>query len=87
MRRKGLYYEKIVFCSGNTEFGVFWGGHIKPVEDNDNNSLYEGFYDWVNITSPEEKLEDEKTYNYCIIRRSIAWASKKVPDNDLIVES
>jgi len=74
---------RIVGCSGHPEFNVLWGGHIEEVVDNDNNSLYEGFYKWVNVTPSEETIEDEKTYNYCIIRRFIAWASQKVPDNDL----
>ena len=74
---------RIVGCSGHPEFNVLWGGHIEDVEDNDNNSLYEGFYKWVNVTPSEETIEDEKTYNYCIVRRIIAWASQKVPDNDL----
>jgi len=74
---------RIVRCSGHPEFKINWGGHIEDVEDNDNNNHYEGFYKWVNITPDNETIEDEKTYNYCIIRRAIAWASKKVPDNDL----
>jgi len=74
---------RIVRCCGHPEFGVIWGGHIKSLEDTDKNSKYEGFYRWVNTTPPELTKEDEKTYNYFIIRRSIAWASKKVPDNDL----
>ena len=74
---------RIVGCSGHPEFNVLWGGHIEDVVDNDNNSLYEGFYKWVNVTPSEKTIEDEKTYNYCIVRRIIAWASQKVPDNDL----
>jgi hypothetical protein len=33
-------------------------------------------------TPLNETIEDEFSYNYCIIRRSVAWAAK-VPDNDL----
>lgn len=74
---------RIVRCSGHLEFNVWWGGHIEAVEDNDQNNIYEGFYKWVNVTPSEETIEDEDTFNYWIIRRSIAWASQKVPDNDL----
>ncbi|MCK4365467.1 MAG: hypothetical protein KAW45_05410 [Thermoplasmatales archaeon] len=74
---------RIVRCSGHPEFKVYWGGHIEDVEDDNENNHYEGFYKWVNVTPDEETIEDEKTYNYCIIRRSLAWASQKVPDNNL----
>lgn len=75
--------SRIVRCSGHPEFKTRWGGHIEIVEDHDENNLYEGFFKWVNFIPEEETIEDEKTHNYCIIRRAIAWASKKVPDNDL----
>lgn len=78
-----LNQSRIVRCSGHPEFSVIWGGHIENLEDTDENSQYEGFYRWVNTTPPELTIEDEKTYNYCIIRRIIAWASKKVPNNNL----
>jgi hypothetical protein len=74
---------RIVRCSGHPELKVWWGGHIEDVEDDDTNNHYEGFYRWVNITPENETIEDEVTYNHCIFRRFIAWASKKVPDNDL----
>jgi hypothetical protein len=74
---------RIVRSSGHPEFGVCWGGHIEEVNDNDKNNIYEGFYRWVNITPYDETIEDEKTYNYFVIRRVLAWASKIVNDNDL----
>jgi len=74
---------RIILCSGHPEFKVRWGGHIEDVEDDDENNLYEGFYRWVDFIPEEETVEDERTYNYGVMRRVIAWASKKVPDNDL----
>lgn len=73
---------RIVRCSGHPEFMVWWGGHIGEVEDNDENRIYDGFYYWMNVTPFNETVEDEKTYNYWINRRSVAWAAK-IPDNDL----
>jgi hypothetical protein len=44
--------------------------------------LYDGLYTLEGATPLNETIEDEFTYNYCIISRSVAWAAK-VPDNDL----
>jgi len=74
---------RIILCAGHPEMFVWWGGHIKKVEDTDDNNLFDGLYRWVDITSFDETPQDEKTYNWWIIRRHVAWASKKVPDNDL----
>jgi len=74
---------RIVLCVGHPEYRVWWGGHIEEVPDNDNNSLFSGFYRWVNVTPEEETIEDEWTYNWWIVLRSIAWASKLLPENDL----
>jgi len=74
---------RIVRSSGHPEFKVWWGGHIEEMTDTDHNNLYDGSHHWVDITPFNETVEDEITYNYCIIRRCIAWASQKVPDNDL----
>jgi hypothetical protein len=78
-----MHKARIVRCSGHPEFAVIWGGHIENEDDHEENTMYEGFYKWVNVTPAKDTIEDEKTYNYWIIRRSIAWASKKVPDNNL----
>ena len=74
---------RIVLCSGHPEHNVWWGGHIEEVEDVEYNNIYEGLYRWKDIIPEEETDEDEFEYNYCIIRRSIAWASQKVSENDL----
>lgn len=74
---------RIARCNGHPEDNVWWGGYIEDVEDTDYNSQYEAFYKWKDITPEEETEEDEFAFNYCIIRRSVAWASQKVPDNDL----
>jgi len=74
---------RIVRCVGHPEFKVWWGGHIEEMPDTDHNNLYEGTHRWVDVTPFNETVEDEMTYNYCIVRRCIAWASQKVPDNDL----
>jgi len=74
---------RIVLCGGHPEMGVFWGGHIEEVDDTLVNNLHNGFYYWMDITPFDETHEDERTYNWWIVRRHFAWASKKVPDNDL----
>ena len=74
---------RIVRCSGHTEHNVWWGGRIVNAADTDYDNMYEGFYKWVDIIPENETIEDEFSYNYWINRRSIAWASKKVPNNHL----
>ena len=74
---------RIVLCAGHPEDNVWWGGYIEEVEDTKDNNLYEGFYHWKDIIPEENTTEDEFSYNYWIVRRSVAWVSKIVPDNDL----
>ena len=74
---------RIVRSSGHPEFSVWWGGYIEEREDNNENCIYDGLYYWRDRTPSNETPQDEKTYNYWINRRCVAWASKKVPDNDL----
>ncbi len=73
---------RIIRCSGHPELVTWWGGHLEDITDNQTNNLYVGLYRLVGATPMNQTIEDEKTYNYCIIRRCIAWAAK-VPDNDL----
>jgi len=73
---------RIVRCSGHPELVTWWGGHLQDIEDTDTNTLYDGLYTLEDATPLNETIEDEFSYNYCIIRRSVAWADK-VPDNDL----
>jgi len=68
---------RIILSSGHPEYKVWWGGEIINAEDTDNNKLWDGLHNWVNISS--YKID----YNSCIVRRHVAWVSKKVPDNDL----
>jgi len=72
---------RIVKCTGHPEHNVWWGGHIVE-EDTDDDTLYEGLYHWEDIIPENQTIEDEFSYNYWTLRRSIAWAAK-VPDNDL----
>lgn len=71
------------YARGHPEHNVWWGGYIKEAEDTDENNIYEAFYRWKDVIPEEETIEDEFSYNYWINRRSVAWVSKKVPDNDL----
>jgi len=68
---------RIVLSGGHPEIFVWWGGHIEEVKDTSENSLFNGLHYWTGIT------EVDYNYNKCIVRREAAWASKKVPDNDL----
>jgi len=74
---------RIVLCTGHPEDNVWWGGYIEEIADTEYNNIYDGFYHWKNIIPEEETLEDEFSYNYWILQRSVAWVSRMVPDNDL----
>jgi len=72
---------RIISSPGHPEAPIWWGGHIVEV-DTDHDNLANGFFHWENVTSYEVTPEDEYTYNYCLVRRIIAWVAK-VPDRDL----
>jgi len=73
---------RIVRCSGHPELKIFWGGHLEDANDTGANTLYEGFYYVAGTVPFNQTVEDERTYNYCIIRRVLAWEAK-IPDDDL----
>jgi hypothetical protein len=73
---------RIVRCTGHPEHNVWWGGHIDEVPDTDDNTLFEGFYRWKDILPENETIEDEFSYNYWTMRRSVAWAAQ-IPDDAL----
>ena len=74
---------RIVLTGLHPEFKVWWGGYINKTLDTEYNSLWNGLHRWEDIIPFNETVEDEYKYNNWINRRSISWASKKVPDNDL----
>jgi hypothetical protein len=74
---------RIVLTAPHPEYMVWWGGHIESLPDTKNNSLKEGFHTWKDITPFNKTAEDEFRHAWWIIRRQVAWASKKVLDNDL----
>jgi len=74
---------RIVLSGPHIEHAIWWGGHIEEMPDTDKNCLSEGFYKWVDRIPFEVTSEDESSYTWWMVRRSVAWASKKVPDNDL----
>jgi len=74
---------RIVLCSPHPEYKVWWGGHIEEMEDTEDNCLVDGFHKWVDVTPFNETVEDELHHTWWMIRRQVAWASQKVPDNDL----
>ena len=73
---------RIVRCTGHPEDNVWWGGHIEELEDTDHNNMYDAFHRWMDIIPENETEENEFEFNYCINRRSVAWAAK-IPDDDL----
>jgi hypothetical protein len=73
---------RIIRCTGHPEHNVWWGGYIEEAEDTKNNNLFEGLYHWKDILPENETIEDEFSYNYWTLRRSIAWAAQ-IPDDDL----
>lgn len=73
---------RIVLISGHPEYNVWWGGHIEETEDDNHNNLFESMYHWVDVTSEDKTLENEFSYNYWIVRRSLAWTAK-IPSSDL----
>jgi len=74
---------RIVVCSPHPEYKVWWGGHIEEVEDTEYNCILDGFHKWVNVTPFDETVEDELHHTWWMVRRQVAWASQKVPDNAL----
>jgi len=74
---------RIILCGGHPEITVWWGGYIQEAEDTNDNSIFNGLFHWTDVIPFEETPEDEITYNWWMMRRHIAWASQKVPDNDL----
>ena len=74
---------RLVLCSGHPELNVWWGGYIQEREDTKNNNMFEGFHRWVDVIPSNETIEDENSYNFWIVRRSVAWVSQKVPNNSL----
>jgi hypothetical protein len=74
---------RVILCGGHPESYVWWGGYIKDMEDTNYNNFLSGFYYWVDRTPWDETVEDELSYNWWIVRRHVAWVSKKVPNNDL----
>jgi len=71
---------RLLLCSPHTERNIWWGGHVQESVDTDHNNLFEGLWMWVDIIPNPWDLE--RTYNYWLNRRCIAWAGK-VADNDL----
>jgi len=74
---------RIVLCTGHPEMFVFWGGHIEEKMDTSNNNLFDALHYWKDFVPFNETTEDEERYNWWMVRRHVAWASKVVPDNDL----
>jgi len=68
---------RIILSTGHPEFKVWWGGEIINAKETKTNKLWDGLHYWTNISSYSEQ------YNHCLVRRHVAWVSKKVPDNDL----
>lgn len=67
---------RIVLDCLHPEYPISFGGHIEEAEDTRNNCL-RNLFDWVDIGP------SIWGYNNWIVRRQVAWASKKVPDNEL----
>ena len=68
---------RIILSGGHPEMFVWWGGHIEEVKDTSENSLFDGLHYWTDVTAVNY------TYNWCIVRREAAWASKLVPDDSM----
>lgn len=77
------HQARIILCGGHPEYRVWWGGYIEDVPDTKENCLVDGLYQWKDKTPTNATKEDEETYNWWIVRRHAAWASKQVLDNDL----
>lgn len=74
---------RIIRSSGHPELICWKGGHIVEANDTDENMVYKGFHYYEDIELLEQTPEDEDGYNDWIIRRCIAWVSKKVHDDYL----
>ena len=74
---------RIVLCTGHPELNTWWGGYIEEIHDHDHNNIYEGFHQWLDVKPYNKTTVDEVRYNFPLIRRSVAWASQKVSDEEL----
>jgi len=73
---------RIVLNGLHPEYPVWFGGRIIETEDHEDNNLLEGLFRWEDRVPWDQTPEDEFTYTWWIVRRSIAWAAK-LPDNAL----
>jgi hypothetical protein len=73
---------RLLMCAGHPEYPVWWGGCIEEANDTAHNSLYDSLYYWTHILPENQTVEDEKTYNWWMVRRGAAWTAQ-VPENDL----
>jgi hypothetical protein len=74
------HQARILLTGLHPEYRTWWGGSIQEANDTDNNTLWDAFHRWVNVTQNTEMFEAE--YNYWINRRCVSWVAK-IPDNDL----
>ena len=73
---------RVILNGLHPEWPVWFGGRIVETEDYDDNNLLEGLFRWEDRVPWDQTPEDEFTYTWWIVRRSIAWAAK-LPDNAL----
>ncbi len=73
---------RIVLNGLHPEYPMWFGGHIVESEDTNDNNWLDGLFKWEDRVPWEETPEDEFTYTWWIVRRSVAWAAK-IPDDDL----
>ncbi len=72
---------RILLCTLHPEFMVWWDGHIEERKDEQNSCLANGLYQWKNIFTLRNPLDNNITHTWWVVRRFIAWATK-IPIKD-----
>jgi len=77
---------RVLLCGPHPEKQIWSHGKIITNNDTKSNSLWKGLIRWVNETPPYDNLTKDELQNDTskwFLRREVAWASKKVPDDHL----
>ncbi|KYK20633.1 hypothetical protein AYK24_09900 [Thermoplasmatales archaeon SG8-52-4] len=72
---------RILLCTLHPEFMVWWDGVIEERKDEQDICIANGLYQWKNITTIKNPLDENITYTWWVVRRFVAWATK-IPEKE-----
>lgn len=73
---------RILLCTTHPEYMIWYDGHIQEADPATYTCLATGLYQWKDISSFQEPVDDYITSTWWVVRRFVAWAAK-IPDEDL----